>query len=141
MNPIDIVCLIFILVGVILIVTSFVHRRKGMWNLDRDDYVEPWDPVSPKLPGHHRRGIKSPHDETQIGIDLIIVGLLGFVYSTFGLKACAAAVMAASVASLVFNGVRLHRPDDEDELRTWSVVNLIISGFALFFGALVFFLT
>lgn len=141
MNLIDIVCLIFILAGVIFIVRSFVHRHKGMWNLGSDDYTEPWKPVNPKVPSTHRRGIESPYDETQIGVGSIIVGLLGFVYNTFGLKVCAAAVMVVSVASLVFNGIRLHRMDDDDELRTWSTANLILSGFALSIGALVFFLT
>lgn len=140
-DPIDIVCLIFILAGVILIVMSFVHRRKGMWDFYSDGYAEPWDPINPKVPHYRsRRGIQTPYGETQIGVDLIIVGLLGFVYNTFGLKVCAAAVMAVSVASLVFNGVRLRRSDDDDELRTWSVVNLIMSGVALFFGGLMFFL-
>lgn len=144
-DPIDVVFLIFILAGVILIVMSFVHRRKGMWDFN-NDYVEPWDwdSINPKVPRYRRAkpgGFKTPYDEMQFGIELIIVGLLGFVYNTFGLKVCMVSVMAVSVASLVFNSVRLRRPDDDDELRMRSIVNLILSGVALFFGALVFFLT
>ena len=142
MNPIDIFCLLFILVGVVFITVSIVHRHNGMWNLRKDDYAEPWDPVNPKVPHYNgRRGIQTPYDETQIGVELIIVGLLGFVYNTFGLRVCAAAVIAISAASLVFNSVRLHRMDNDDELRTWSTVNLILSGAAMFVGLLVLFLT
>ena len=140
MNSIDIVCLMFILAGVFFIVMSFVHRHKGMWNLGSDDYAEPWDLTNPKVPPTHRHGIETPYDETQLGIALIILGLICFVYSTWGLKISAAAVTAASMVSLVFNGVRLKRLDGEHELRTWCIANLIISGFALFFGALTFFL-
>ena len=38
MNPEDIICLILILAGAVFIVRSFVHRRKGMWNLKDDDF-------------------------------------------------------------------------------------------------------
>ena len=142
MNPIDIFCLIFILAGVIFIVRSRVHRHNGMWNLRKDDYAEPWDPINPKLSHYKsRRGIQTPYDETQIGVELIILGLLGFIYNTFGFWVCAAAVAAVSAASLVFNSVRLRRMDDDDELRTWRTVNLILSGFAMFIGVLVLFLT
>ncbi|MDE7361327.1 MAG: hypothetical protein K2N38_05285 [Oscillospiraceae bacterium] len=138
-DPIDVLCSIFILAGVIFLIVSTVHRHKGMWNL-RNSYEERWDSANPKVPRYQRRGAETPYDEIQIGISLIAVGLLGFVYSAWGLKVCAAAVTAVSIASLVFNGVRLKRLDGGHELRTWCIVNLIISGFALFFGSLTFYL-
>lgn len=130
-DPIDVLCSIFILAGLSFLIVSMVHRHKGMWNLS-NSYEERWDSANPKVPHYQRRGAETPYDEIQIGISLIIVGLLGFVYSARGVKVCAAAVAAVSIASLVFNGVRLKRLDDGHELRTWCTANLIISGFALF---------
>ncbi len=139
-NALDVICLILIVIGVIFIVVSLIHRHKGMWNLGGNDLNEPWNSVNPPRPHYTRRGIESPYDETQIGVELIILGLIFFVQSTWGLKVAAAVVMAVCVGGLIFNGARLSRMDGEDELRTWSTAHIIISGFFLFFGALTFFL-
>ena len=139
-NALDVICLILIVVGVIFIAVSLVHRHKGMWNLGGNDLNEPWNSANPPRPHYTRRGIESPYDETQIGVELIILGLIFFVGNTWGLKIAAAVVMAVCAGSLIFNCARLRRMNDDDELRTWSTVHIIVSGFFLFFGALTFFL-
>ncbi|MGN0669584.1 MAG: hypothetical protein ACI4JZ_03450 [Oscillospiraceae bacterium] len=118
MKPIDVICLIFILIGVIVIIVSMVHRHKGMWNLRNDD-----------LPGSPR-SIKEPYEETFIGVILVLLGVLFGVYDLFGLKAAAVVAIIAATAGIVFNIIMLRRVD-RDESARYSA-GIMVSGFVIF---------
>lgn len=118
MKPIDVICLIFILIGVIVIIVSMVHRHKGMWNLRNDD-----------LPGSSR-SIKEPYEETGIGVILVLLGVLFGVHDAFGLRAAAVTAITAATAGIVFNIIMLRRSDDDEKARYWA--GIIIAGFVIF---------
>lgn len=118
MNPIDVICLIFILIGLIVIIVSMVHRRKGMWNLRNDDL-----PNSP-------RSVREPYDETIIGVILVLMGVLFGVHDAFGFRAAAGAAITIAAAGLVFNIIMLRRSDDDEKARYSA--GIIIAGFVIF---------
>lgn len=104
MKPIDVISLILILIGVILIIVSMVHRHKGMWNLRNDD-----------IP--NSRGVREPFEETVIGASLVLMGALFGVYDILGLKAAAVVAIIAAAAGLVFNVIMVRRVDRDESAR------------------------
>ena len=117
MKPIDVISLILILIGVILIIVSMVHRHKGMWNLRNDD-----------IP--NSRGIREPFGETVIGASFVLMGVLFGVYDLFGLKAAAVMAIIAAAAGIVFNIIMLRRRDSDESARYSA--GILFSGFVIF---------
>lgn len=135
MNPIDIVCLILILVGVAFILRSLVHRHKGMWDL-RNDYIEPLDSVNPEFPRHRRGGSRTPYDEMQFGVDFIAMGVLFTIQQALGWKAFAIGLIAVCAVNLAYSVIRLRFYDEDDEqLRAFRTANIIVSVFVGLVGA------
>lgn len=126
MKPIDVISLILILIGVILIIVSMVHRHKGMWNLRNDD-----------IP--NSRGIREPFGETVIGASFVLMGVLFGVYDLFGLKAAVAVAIIAAASGLVFNIIMVRRVD-RDESARYSA-GIIVTTFAILFCGLLLMLT
>lgn len=120
MKPIDVISLIFILIGVILIIVSMVHRHKGMWNLRNDDI------------SNSRGGIREPYDETVAGAGFILVGALCGVWDIFGAWTAALVLVIIFAANLVFNIIMARRVD-QDESARYSA-GIITSIFALLVG-------
>ena len=118
MKPIDVICLIFILKGVIVIIVSMVHRHKGMWNLRNDD-----------LPGSSR-SVKEPYEETAIGVILVLLGVLFGVHDAFGLRTAAIVAIIAATAGIVFNIIMLRRRDSDESAR--YLAGIMVSGFVIF---------
>lgn len=118
MKPIDVICLIFILIGVIVIIVSMVHRHKGMWNLRNDD-----------LPGSSR-SVKEPYEETAIGVILVLLGVLFGVHDAFGLRTAAIVAIIAATAGIVFNIIMLRRRDSDESAR--YLAGIMVSGFVIF---------
>ncbi len=118
MKPIDVICLIFILIGVIVIIVSMVHRHKGMWNLRNDD-----------LPGSSR-SVKEPYEETVIGVILVLLGVLFGVHDAFGLRTAAIVAIIAAAAGIVFNIIMLRRRDSDESAR--YLAGIMVSGFVIF---------
>ncbi len=127
MKPIDVICLIFILIGVIVIIVSMVHRHKGMWNLRNDD-----------LPGSSR-SVKEPYEETVIGVILVLLGVLFGVHDAFGLRTAAIVAIIAATAGIVFNIIMLRRRDSDESAR--YLAGIMVSGFVIFICGLLLMLT
>lgn len=117
MKPIDVICLIFILIGVIVIIVSMVHRHKGMWNLRSDDFP-------------NSRSVKEPYEETVIGVILVLLGVLFGVHDAFGLRTAAIVAIIAAAAGIVFNIIMLRRRDSDESAR--YLAGIMVSGFVIF---------
>ena len=129
MNPIDIVCLILILVGVFFIVRSLAHRHKGMWDMS-SDYIEPWDSANSELPRHRRSGSRTPYDEMQFGVGFVALGVLFAIQQVFGWKAFAIGVITVCAVNLAYSVIRLSIYDEDDEqIRAFRTANIIVSIF------------
>ena len=146
MKPEDIICLVLILLGVFFIVRSLIHKHKGMWNFGHEDFsdAEPWDSLNPKIPhSYSRRGIDSPHDENQIGLILIAMGILFAIQFSFGLRAFAVGLLVVCAINVVYNIImkRFFDEYDDDDISTLRSVNFILSGFVTGVGLIILLLT
>lgn len=131
-DPMDVVCLIFILLGVILIVIAQILKHKGIW--DFHEAHKEWalkDLHSPASP----RGFDSPYQVTYMGAVFIAIGALTAVYSVFGLKPAAWAFVGLSAVGLAFGVARLKRVDRGDNSAyAASVAAVIVTVCALLLG-------
>ncbi len=124
----DILCLIFMLAGVIMVIRAQVLKHKGMWNLRNDGAM-------------FHRGIESPYELTNVGVIFFAIGLIAEIGFTFGLKAGLWSAVAAALINAVVNVVWLkHIEEDDKDPRTSAATNIIGSVFVIFIAGLMLFL-
>ena len=124
----DIICLAFMLVGVIMMIRAQVLKHKGMWDLRNDDAL-------------FHRSLNSPYEVTSAGGIFFALGLIAEIGYTFGLKAGLWSTVAVAVINAVINVIWLkHIETDDKELRAHAVALIILSAFVLFIAGLMLFL-
>lgn len=117
---------IAVIIGIIFVAVSFVHRRLGMWNLSSD-----WS--------GSRRGLESPKEETLIGVDLIFLGIDAMIWGWFGLKFAALALVVESIGSVIFGAVMFSRCEEDDkDYRSFYTVIFILGICAAALGGLMY---
>lgn len=124
MDPIDIIFLLLILVGIAIVVIARILMRKGIWDW-RDESIS----------FNSRRGIENPYELAGVGVSIFLAGVVMAVNHYFGLKAAGLTLSALGLGLLVFCYFWLKRVNREfDDDYNAAIVSLIYSGCAIALG-------